>query len=184
MLESYIMIKSVFKCLFLLAFLLSSTTQASVSLNGSSRVNALDVSRIGQIETGFYRANPKDLRFSQSDASPFFSNGMRVDDTIAALRSGALRADDVGSPIQVVQHQGKLFSLDNRRLATFQHAGVGDIPVEIVSLKNPDVYKRFISRFDPIDGEGLNIVFATSQQREAAQRLLVEFNKIRGIQLQ
>jgi hypothetical protein len=116
-------------------------------------------------------------------ASPFFSDGRRVDDTIEALRSGAIRADDVGSPIQVVQYDGKLFSLDNRRLATFQHAGVNDIPIEMVSLKNQHVYERFIDRFDPIDGEGLNIIFATSKQRLEAQQLLFDYGKIQGVQL-
>lgn len=83
----------------------------------------------------------------------------------------------------MVQYDGKLFSLDNRRLATFHHAGVEDIPIEMVSLKNQKVYERFIERFDPIDGEGLDIIFATSKQRESAQQLLLDYGKIQGIQL-
>jgi hypothetical protein len=62
-------------------------------------------------------------------------------------------------------------------------AGLNSIPVEVVSLKDPLVLKRFESRFDPIDGEGQNIVFVTSKMRKETQKLLFNFGKIEGRQL-
>ena len=128
------------------------------------------------------RSNPQDIRFSQSDASPFFNKGGRVDELANNLSTGQISPNDI-PPIQVVEYQGKLFSLDNRRLAAFNSAGIDDIPVERVSLDNPIVKDRFFERFDPIDGEGLQIVIATSKQRQNAQELLFQQGKIKGIQL-
>jgi RHS repeat-associated protein len=137
---------------------------------------------IGKISLGLSRQSIKNLRFSQSDASPFFNNGKRVDDLVEALRSGKVTPDDLPA-LQVVQLEGKLFSIDNRRLAAYSLAGVDDITVEIVSLKDPSIAKRFFSRFDPINGEGHQIVIATSKQREMAQQILLENDMIKGIQL-
>jgi len=152
----------------------------------NATLNSLDdLVRSGTaLEPGVYRASPRSLRFTQSDASPFFSKGGRIDDLVRDLRAGRVSPEAVGDgPIQVVQRGDRLFSLDNRRLAAFQQAGIDDIPIEIVSLRNPVVNRRFFTRFDPIDGEGLQLVLATSKQREAAQRLLVQYRKIKGIQL-
>ena len=73
---------------------------------------------------GFYRANPAQLRFTQSDASPFFSKGGTIDSLVGDLRAGRVTADQVGDPLQVVMHQGKPFSIDNRRVVAFSQAGV------------------------------------------------------------
>ena len=62
-------------------------------------------------------------------------------------------------------------------------AQADDIPVQLVSLDDPVVAQRFFDRFDPIDGEGWNMVWVTSKQREETQRLLLEFGKIKGNQL-
>jgi hypothetical protein len=137
---------------------------------------------IETLSLGFTRENIQNLRFSQSDASPFFSDGGRVDTLVDALQSGKLTPDDLPA-LQVVQLEGKLFSINNRRLAAYSLAGVDDIPIEVVSLKDASIAKRFFSRFDPINGEGFDIVIATSKQRESAQRLLREYDMIKGIQL-
>jgi hypothetical protein len=153
----------------------------------TERVNAsngaIDLNRLDNLSPGFYTANPSDLRFTQSDASPFFSDGRRVDTLIDDLRAGRVTPDQVGNPLQVVNLDGKLFSIDNRRLAAFSQSGITDVPIEIVSLKNPAVSQRFWDRFDPIDGEGLSITIATTKQRVETQQLLQSLGKIRGVQL-
>jgi len=136
------------------------------------------------LSPGFYRANTKDLRFTQSDASPFFNDGRKLDDLIQKLYSKQITPEMVGDrPIQVVNYNGKLFSLDNRRLTAFKHSQIENIPIELVSINKNDVAARFARRFDPIDGEGTQIVLATTRQRKEAQKLLLSMGKIKGIQL-
>ena len=61
---------------------------------------------------------------------------MRVDDLINQLQTGKISPYDL-PPIQVVQKDGLLFSMDNRRLLAFNSAGVDKIPVNVVSLQDP-----------------------------------------------
>jgi hypothetical protein len=44
--------------------------------------------------------------------------------------------------IRVFKKDGKLFTLDNRRLVAFQQAGVTDIPVVRVSMEDPAIAKE------------------------------------------
>jgi hypothetical protein len=52
-----------------------------------------------------------------------------------------------------------------------------------VSLKDAGVAKRFFDRFDPIRGEGFNIVITPTSGRTAAQTLLRDQGLIKGNQL-
>ena len=52
-----------------------------------------------------------------------FSNGGTIDDLSNGLRSGRVKASDV-SPIRLVEKDGSLYTLDNRRLEAFRRAGV------------------------------------------------------------
>ncbi len=81
-----------------------------------------------------------DIRFTQSTASPNFSKGGTVNDTIQGLRTGKVTPQDIPT-IRVVEHNGKLYTLDNRRLVAFQNAGVKEIPIRRVSLR--DLSARF-----------------------------------------
>ncbi len=45
--------------------------------------------------------------------------------------------------LEVVEHQGALYSLNNRRLAAFQAAGVEEIMIQRLSLTDPNVLRRF-----------------------------------------
>ena len=80
-------------------------------------------------------------------------------------------------------HQGKPFSIDNRRLIGFNMVEVPDVPIQVMSLKDPIVADRFFKRFDPIGGEGLNIVVTPTSGRTAAQQLLKNYGLIKGVQL-
>lgn len=143
----------------------------------------------GEIAPGFYRADPRQLRFTQSDASPNFIDPVTkrpigtISSLVDELRAGRVTADQVGKPLQVVMYEGKPFSIDNRRLAGFNAAGVPDVSIEIVSLKDPAVATRFFNRFDPIRGEGYNIVITPTSGRVSAQTLLRDQGLIKGVQL-
>ncbi|MEN8517159.1 LysM peptidoglycan-binding domain-containing protein [Burkholderia sp. RS02] len=150
--------------------------------SGTGRAGLVDLSS-GDVTPGFYRADPAKIRFTQSDASPFFSKGGTIDSLVSDLRSGKVTADQVGNPLQVVMHEGLPFSIDNRRLVAFNLAGVRGVPIQIVTLDNPAVAARFFDRFDPIGGVGKNIVIAPSSARTPAQLLLRDSGLIKGVQL-
>ena len=67
--------------------------------------------------------NPAKVRFSQSSIRSTFSNGGTVDDLAIALKSGKVKPTDI-DPIRLVNKDGKLYTLDNRRLEAFKRAGV------------------------------------------------------------
>lgn len=83
-------------------------------------------------------------------------------------------------PYRVVEKDGKLWTLDNRRLATFQATELKDIPIEKVSLDDPGIAKEFNKKFDPIDGEGLLIVITPNRSiAKEAKKILREHKKIK-----
>ena len=67
--------------------------------------------------------DPATVRFSQSSISRNFSAGGSVDDLATSLRSRATKPGDVPS-IRLVERDGQLFTLDNRRLEAFRRAEV------------------------------------------------------------
>jgi hypothetical protein len=77
--------------------------------------------------------SPADLRFSQDSISAAFSNPKfgSIDDLVEGLRSGQINPNDV-KPIRLVEREGKLISIDNRRLEAFRRAGV-DIPTRMAT---------------------------------------------------
>ena len=157
--------------------------QEGGGINSAGRIELIDFSIAENVVPGFYRANPSQLRFSQSDASPYFSNGGTIDLLVTDLRTGKVFPEQIGDPLQVVMYGGKPFSMDNRRLVSFNQAGVNDVPIQVMSLKDPVAANRFFTRFDPIRGEGLNIVITPSLGRTAAQQLLKDYGLIKGVQL-
>jgi len=71
--------------------------------------------------------NPQDVLFTQDSIKGTFTSGGSVDDLISGLQNGTIHPTDL-PPIRLVQHDGQLFSLDNRRLFAFKAAGVDEIP--------------------------------------------------------
>ncbi len=67
--------------------------------------------------------DPAEVRFSQDNASYKFGDGRTVEQLAEALRNGSILPTDI-EPIRLVERDGKLFTLYNRRLETFKRAGV------------------------------------------------------------
>lgn len=75
-----------------------------------------DLSDIGKID-------PSNVKFSQGSISKNFKDGGSVEDLTKGLKDGSISPDDIPA-IRVVEKDGKIFTLDNRRLKAFQDAGV------------------------------------------------------------
>ncbi len=66
--------------------------------------------------------NPNSVRFTQESVRYRFKDGSSIDDLADALRNGRIRPEEV-PPLRLVEIQGSLFTLDNRRLVAFRRAG-------------------------------------------------------------
>jgi hypothetical protein len=123
--------------------------------------------------------NPQDIRFTQPTVSPNFSDGGTITDAVRAIRSGRTNVNDFPT-IRVVERNGNLYSMDNRRLATFNAAGVDSIPVQVVDLStDPTLARQFRNRFNPINGEGQQVVVVPSSGRAEVMRELTRNGLIR-----
>jgi RHS repeat-associated protein len=108
---------------------------------------------------------PNDIKFTQGYASPNFSDGGTISEAVTKIRAGELKATDF-PPIKIVEKDGALYTLDNRRLATFNAAGADRIPVQRVSLEDPAILKEFLGKSKNMIGDGTMIQIATQQQRK------------------
>ena len=72
--------------------------------------------------------NPNTIRFSQDSIKAGFQNAAygTIDDLAAGLRSGTVKPSSI-EPIRLVEREGHLILIDNRRLEAFRRAGV-DVP--------------------------------------------------------
>ena len=77
---------------------------------------------------GSGKLDPKQVRFSQNSVSNRFRNGKSLSETIAGLKDGSIDPSSI-KPIRIVERDGQVYTLDNRRLYVYQQAGV-DIPFE------------------------------------------------------
>ncbi|WP_299005973.1 hypothetical protein [uncultured Shewanella sp.] len=68
-------------------------------------------------------ADPSSIRFTQDSIKATFKDGRSLKDLIDDLKSGKVTANDLPA-IRIFERDGKIFSLDNRRLKAFQEAGV------------------------------------------------------------
>jgi hypothetical protein len=102
------------------------TEQECVVVQGSV-VAANGVARLA--DSGV--VNPSTIRFSQNSISGTFRGGGGVKDLAAGLRNGTVNPSDIPA-IRLVERDGNYFTLDNRRLAAFQEAGV-DIPYRMAT---------------------------------------------------
>lgn len=60
-----------------------------------------------------------------------FRDGTSINDLAAGLRSGRINPESIPA-IRIFEHDGKLFTLDNRRLEAFRRAKVA-IPVRMAT---------------------------------------------------
>jgi len=59
------------------------------------------------------------------------NDGRTIDSLASGLRSGSISPDDI-PPIRLVEKEGTLFTLDNRRLEAFRRANI-DIPYRMAT---------------------------------------------------
>jgi hypothetical protein len=67
--------------------------------------------------------DPNTVRFTQSSIRATFRNGGTIDQLAEGLRLGSVDPATV-PPIRLFEREGKLFTLDNRRLEAFRRANV------------------------------------------------------------
>jgi hypothetical protein len=87
------------------------------------------------------RINPKKIRFSQDSMKTDFKGEFgSVKDLATSLKGGQVDPSTI-PPIRIVVKDGKVFTLDNRRLKAFQDAGI-DIPfVKLDSIPKGEFFK-------------------------------------------
>ncbi|WP_322756280.1 RHS repeat-associated core domain-containing protein, partial [Frankia sp. Cas3] len=71
--------------------------------------------------------DPSAVRFSQDSVGATFKNGNSIEETAARIQSGDIDPKDF-PPIRLVERDGNLYTLDNRRLVTFQKSGMLEVP--------------------------------------------------------
>jgi hypothetical protein len=92
------------------------------------------------------RIDPYKVRFSQSGISYHFRQGKgTIDDLAEALRNGTVKPEDI-PPIRLVEKDGLLYTLDNRRLEAFRRAGV-DVPYRMATPE--EIEEEVKRKFDP-----------------------------------
>jgi len=101
-------------------------------------------------EDGFI--DPTKIRFSQDSISGNFRNGQSIDDVSRALRSaeGAELAKNF-EPIRLVERNGLLYTLDNRRLAAFSAAG-RQVPFRWATSE--EIEKEWLDKFTTTPAQG------------------------------
>ncbi|WP_143016741.1 LysM peptidoglycan-binding domain-containing protein [Paraburkholderia phenazinium] len=96
--------------------------------------------------------NPRTIRFSQDNASANFRPPYgSVNEFVEGLKSGAIEATSI-DPVRLVELNNKVFTLDNRRLYSFQQAGV-DVPYQ----KLDSIPKRELFKFTT-QNDGVSLV--------------------------
>jgi RHS repeat-associated protein len=71
---------------------------------------------------GVFKLDSSKIRFSQKSISGKFKDGGSLEDLVEGLKSGKIKPEDLPA-IRLVDKDGKLFTLDNRRLYALQQAG-------------------------------------------------------------
>ena len=97
--------------------------------------------------------DPQSIRFSQASIKATFRDGTSIDDLVEELQSGRLHPHNVPA-IRVFERDGKLFTLDNRRLEAFRRAGV-HVPVRMATPQ--EIAEEAWKFTTPNDGESIRI---------------------------
>jgi hypothetical protein len=99
--------------------------------------------------------NPSQVRFTQDSVGAKFKSGHSVDETAEALGNGTLSPSDL-DPIRLVEHEGSLYTLDNRRLVAFQKAGLDEVPYRMATAR--EIAREWKKEFTTLtDGIGILI---------------------------
>ncbi|MEW5956352.1 MAG: PKD domain-containing protein [Chloroflexota bacterium] len=105
----------------------------------------------GGLADDFARLIPaRDIRFTQDTATRYTkgkTTAMYLDDLIGSMADYGWQ----GPPLNVVEKDGLLYSLDHRRLIAAKHLGM-DVPVNILDLADPRVFEEFQRKSSGIRG--------------------------------
>lgn len=93
----------------------------------------------------------KAIRFTQDSIGRTFKDGGDVDDLILKLRSGQVKPDSL-PPIRIFEKEGKIYSLDNRRLYAAKQAGVN---VKTVGATEEEIAREAWKFTTKTDGVGI-----------------------------
>lgn len=120
------------------------------SVNNPVKVSSSSFSKLSNSGS----IDPSKVRFSQNSIKPTFKDGGSVADLTKRLKDGTIDPKSV-KPIRIVEKDGNIFSLDNRRLKAFRDAGV-DIPFEKVDFNT--LPKRELDKFTTTnDGTSIRV---------------------------
>jgi len=108
------------------------------------------------------------VHFTQAYISQNFRDNKTVKDLLAALRSGRVKAEDV-PPLRIFEHNGALWSLDNRRLYCFKAAG---LPVRVVRATPEEVLNESYKYSTTSKGELIEIRGVTNGPVDPVQEAL------------
>jgi RHS repeat-associated protein len=121
--------------------------EAGLSAGLEGGLSRAMVEKAGTIETRL-------VRFSQDTVSPRFSTGQTLNETIEALSGPG--GDAVAAripPIKIFERGGNLYTLDNRRLASFAAAG-RRISYTLVDSADPAIAREIAKKFTTTAAQG------------------------------
>ena len=93
--------------------------------------------------------DPKQVRFSQDSIDPRFKEGGSIEDLIAGLKAGKVDPSTIPA-IRIVEKDGKIYTLDNRRLKVFQEACIPIKYEKLDAVPKREGFK-FTTKNDGID---------------------------------
>jgi hypothetical protein len=80
------------------------------------------------------------VKFSQGSISGNFKNGSSVSDLANGLKNGSVSPTSIPS-VRIVEKDGSIFTLDNRRLQAFQQGGVSIPYQKLESIPESEMFK-------------------------------------------
>ena len=98
-----------------------------------------------------------DIHFSQASISLRFRNGALISDLSTKLLNSEINVSAI-SCIRVVRFQEKWVTLDNRRLRAFMDAMIAQVPAQVCSLNDPQIYREFHDKRTNKSSDGGGIV--------------------------
>ena len=84
--------------------------------------------------------NPNQIRFSQNSIKGSFKEGGGLEDFVKDLKLGNIDASKI-EPIRIVEKDGLIFTLDNRRLYSFQKAGINIPYIKLNEIPKKELFK-------------------------------------------
>ena len=115
-----------------------------------------------------YGMNQSRIMFTQSNASPFFSKGGNVAQMAKQVKAGNSKNIPF---MNVVEMDGKFWTLDHRRFVGQLAGGAEKVNVEIRSID--EIWFELLSKFNPVEG-GEKIIVTSAKGGGPAKEVLRE----------